>query len=188
MNLGTQSRNPPAGRSNTFRQRRAYRRGMSGAATTPGLSAAYPLVAGNRWRLTSQPIRRHHGMRSSDWGRTLSVSGLAARQSGDTVGSVRNVAVATLTKSLADELGPAGLNVAVVRPGFTRTERKAALVAARAAAHGVAPQVIEDEVAAANAIGHLVDASEVADLVTFLCSPRSCFLTCPLKVYQRFVC
>ena len=34
-----------------------------------------------------------------------------------TVGSIRNVAVAALTKNLADELGPAGINVTVVHPG-----------------------------------------------------------------------
>jgi NAD(P)-dependent dehydrogenase (short-subunit alcohol dehydrogenase family) len=112
-------------------------------------------------------------MRSSGWGRIVNISGLAARQSGNTVGSIRNVAVAALTKNMADELGPAGINVTVVHPGTTRTERTAPLVAARAAARGVAPQVIEDEMAASNSIRHLVDASEVADVVAFLCSPRS---------------
>jgi NAD(P)-dependent dehydrogenase (short-subunit alcohol dehydrogenase family) len=113
------------------------------------------------------------GMRSNGWGRIVNVSGLAARQSGSTVGSIRNVAVAALTKNMADELGPAGINVTVVHPGTTRTERTAPLVAARAAARGVAPQLIEDEMAAGNSIRHLVDAAEVADVVAFLCSPRS---------------
>ena len=44
-----------------------------------------------------------------------------ARQSGNTVGSIRNVAVSALTKNLADELGPHGINVTVVHPGTTRT-------------------------------------------------------------------
>jgi NAD(P)-dependent dehydrogenase (short-subunit alcohol dehydrogenase family) len=113
------------------------------------------------------------GMRNSGWGRIVNISGLAARQSGNTVGSIRNVAVAALTKNMADELGPSGINVTVVHPGTTRTERTAPLVAARAAARGVAPQVVEDEMAAGNSIRHLVDAREVADVVAFLCSPRS---------------
>ncbi|MDE1950451.1 MAG: SDR family NAD(P)-dependent oxidoreductase, partial [Burkholderiales bacterium] len=63
------------------------------------------------------------GMKAGGWGRIVNIAGLAARQSGSTVGSVRNVAVAALTKNLADELGPAGINVTVVHPGLTRTER-----------------------------------------------------------------
>ena len=62
-------------------------------------------------------------MAANGWGRIVNVSGLAARQSGSIIGSVRNVSVAALTKNLADELGPLGINVTVVHPGATRTER-----------------------------------------------------------------
>ena len=113
------------------------------------------------------------GMRARGWGRIVNVSGLAARQSGNAVGSMRNVAVAALTKNMADELGPFGINVTVVHPGLTRTERTAALVSARASAQGVAPDAVEAQMAAGNSIQHIVDASEVADVVVFLCSPRS---------------
>jgi NAD(P)-dependent dehydrogenase (short-subunit alcohol dehydrogenase family) len=70
---------------------------------------------------------------ANGWGRIINISGLAARQTGTIPGSVRNVAVAALTKSLADELGPKGINVTVVHPGATRTERTAETV-------GSAPQ------------------------------------------------
>jgi NAD(P)-dependent dehydrogenase (short-subunit alcohol dehydrogenase family) len=112
-------------------------------------------------------------MKAQRWGRIVSLSGLAARQSGNTVGSIRNVAVAALTKNLADELGPAGINVTVVHPGLTRTERTAALVQARAAAQGTSEEAIEKLMAEGNSIRHFVDAREVADIVVFLCSPRS---------------
>jgi NAD(P)-dependent dehydrogenase (short-subunit alcohol dehydrogenase family) len=68
-------------------------------------------------------------MQAQRWGRIINISGLAARQSGNAVGSMRNVSVAAMTKNLADELGPDGINVTVVHPGLTRTERTAALVA-----------------------------------------------------------
>jgi NAD(P)-dependent dehydrogenase (short-subunit alcohol dehydrogenase family) len=112
-------------------------------------------------------------MQALRWGRIVSISGLAARQTGNTVGSMRNIAVAALTKNLADELGPHGINVTAVHPGPTRTERTAPLVAARAAAQGVAPEAVEAQMAAGNSIGHLIDASEVAHVVAFLCSPKS---------------
>lgn len=113
------------------------------------------------------------GMRAAGWGRIVHVSGLAARQTGNTVGSIRNVAVAALAKNMADELGPAGIQVTVVHPGITRTERTAPLVAARAAAQGMDPAALEAQMAAGNSIGHLVDATEVAHVVAFLCSPKS---------------
>jgi NAD(P)-dependent dehydrogenase (short-subunit alcohol dehydrogenase family) len=112
-------------------------------------------------------------MRARGWGRIVNISGLAARQTGNTVGSMRNVAVAAMTKNLADELGPHGINVTVVHPGLTHTERTAPLVAARASAQGITPEAVEAQMAAGNSIGHLVDASEVAHVVAFLCSPKS---------------
>ncbi|MGZ6038924.1 MAG: SDR family oxidoreductase, partial [Phenylobacterium sp.] len=112
-------------------------------------------------------------MIAGGWGRIINVSGLAARQTGSIIGSVRNVAVAALTKNLADELGPQGINVTVVHPGLTRTEKTAPLVAARAAAAGVTPQEAEARLAANVTIGRIVDAAEVADIVAFLASPRS---------------
>ncbi len=113
------------------------------------------------------------GMQARGWGRIVNISGLGARQTGNAVGSMRNIAVAALTKNLADELGAQGINVTVVHPGLTRTERTAPLVAARAAAQGVAPEAVEAQMAAGNSINHIVDASEVAQVVAFLCSPKS---------------
>jgi NAD(P)-dependent dehydrogenase (short-subunit alcohol dehydrogenase family) len=107
------------------------------------------------------------------WGRIINVSGLGARQTGSIIGSVRNVAVAALTKNLADELGPKGINVTVVHPGLTRTEKTPGVIAARAAAGGISAEEVEKRMAAPVILGRIVDASEVADLVAFLASPRS---------------
>jgi NAD(P)-dependent dehydrogenase (short-subunit alcohol dehydrogenase family) len=112
-------------------------------------------------------------MQAQRWGRIVNVSGLAARQTGSTLGSIRNVAVSALTKNLADELGPSGINVTVVHPGVTRTERTAALIAARAKAQGTSEDAVEKQLAEGNAIRHLVEASEVANVVVFLCSPKA---------------
>jgi NAD(P)-dependent dehydrogenase (short-subunit alcohol dehydrogenase family) len=112
-------------------------------------------------------------MAANGWGRIINISGLAARLTGSTIGSIRNVAVAALTKNLADELGPKGINVTVVHPGTTRTEKTASVVAARAAARGKSQAQAETDMASNITIGRLVDAAEVADIVAFLASPRS---------------
>ncbi|MFZ2176363.1 MAG: SDR family NAD(P)-dependent oxidoreductase, partial [Rhodococcus sp. (in: high G+C Gram-positive bacteria)] len=47
------------------------------------------------------------------WGRIINISGLGARQANSIAQTVRNVGVSALTKNLADELGPKGINVTV---------------------------------------------------------------------------
>jgi NAD(P)-dependent dehydrogenase (short-subunit alcohol dehydrogenase family) len=112
-------------------------------------------------------------MAANGWGRIINVSGLAARQTGSIIGSIRNVAVAALTKNLADELGPKGINVTVVHPGVTRTEKTTPALAARAASTGSSVEEMEQRLSANVSIGRLVDMAEIADVVTFLASPRS---------------
>ena len=112
-------------------------------------------------------------MRASGWGRIINISGLAARSTGAITGTVRNVAVAALTKNLADELGKDGINVTVVHPGVTVTEKTPEILAGRAARAGVSVAEVERQIGASVSIGRLVTADEVAAVVAFLSSPRS---------------
>lgn len=107
------------------------------------------------------------------WGRIINISGLAARSTGSVVGSVRNIAVAAMSKNLADELGPQGVNVVVVHPGMTRTERTPDALAAMAEARGTTVAEVERALEGAVSIGRLVTAEEVATVVAFLASPKS---------------
>ena len=85
---------------------------------------------------------------------------------------MRNVAVAAMTKNIADELGPHGINVTVVHPGLTRTEATPGVVARLAAAQGITEEEAERNLGR-NTIRRIVEAEEVADVVAFLASPRS---------------
>ena len=78
-----------------------------------------------------------------------------------------------MTKNLADELGPGGVNVNCVHPGLTRTEATPGVIAAQAAAAGVEPAEIERRMAGRTLTGTLIDASEVAAVIVFLASPLS---------------
>ncbi|MEY4581746.1 MAG: 3-oxoacyl-[acyl-carrier-protein] reductase [Pseudomonadota bacterium] len=98
-------------------------------------------------------------MIANGWGRIINIGGLAIRKTGRPVATLRNVGVAAITKNLADELGPLGINVTAIHPGATRTER-------------TKPES-ERELAANVSIGRIVDASEVAYVVAFLASPKS---------------
>lgn len=112
-------------------------------------------------------------MKANGWGRIINIAGLAARASGAITGTVRNVAVAALTKNLADELGHHGVNVTVVHPGVTVTERTPEVLALRAERAGIPVAEVEKRLAASVSIGRLVTAEEIASVVTFLSSPKS---------------
>ncbi|MFC6010830.1 SDR family NAD(P)-dependent oxidoreductase [Nocardia lasii] len=110
------------------------------------------------------------------WGRIVNISGLGARHANSIGQTIRNVSVSALTKNLADELGPHGVNVTVVHPGITRTERFTERLTAQAERDGDEVAALEQQLAT-NSIRRLVDASEIADVVTFLASPRSISIT-----------
>jgi NAD(P)-dependent dehydrogenase (short-subunit alcohol dehydrogenase family) len=92
-------------------------------------------------------------------GQVVNISGMNARATGNIGGSIRNIGVVALSKSLADELGPDGISVCCVHPGLTVTERN----------EGDEAYAVK---AAETALGKALSAAEVADLVAFLASPR----------------
>jgi NAD(P)-dependent dehydrogenase (short-subunit alcohol dehydrogenase family) len=94
------------------------------------------------------------------WGRIINIGGGAARRTGNYIASIRNAAVSSLTKNLADELGPKGINVVAIHPGTTR------------AGQTIDP-AMEKRQAASVSIGRIVDAAEIAFLVAILASPKS---------------
>ena len=116
-------------------------------------------------------------MAEQGWGRIINVSGLAARNAGSLLTSMRNVSVAALTKNLADELGPKGINVTVVHPGATRTEATPGVIARRAEASGRSEAEIEQQMSEGNVVRRIIDASDIGVIVAFLASPLSIAIT-----------
>jgi NAD(P)-dependent dehydrogenase (short-subunit alcohol dehydrogenase family) len=112
-------------------------------------------------------------MIQNGWGRIINISGLAARQSGNTIGSMRNVALVAMTKNLADELGPNGINVTVVHPGATRTERTFSSIESQSQRLGITMEEAEQRMADGNTVKQIIDARDIAYVVAFLASPRS---------------
>lgn len=106
-------------------------------------------------------------------GRIINVSGLGARNTGTTVGSIRNVGVAALTKNLADELSPHGIQAICVHPGLIRTEATPGVVAWRAKTQGMSEAEIEKRMDSGNLVKKLITAEQIAWLVAFLASPKA---------------
>ncbi len=108
-----------------------------------------------------------------NWGRIINISGLAARQAGNIVGSIRNVSVSALTKNLAEELAPHNITVTVVHPGLTRTEQTEQVVSRMAERSGISREEAEDRLTAGTLANRMIDAKDIAAVVAFLASPKS---------------
>ncbi|MGC4110097.1 MAG: SDR family oxidoreductase [Nocardioides sp.] len=76
-------------------------------------------------------------------------------------------------KSLAVELGPYGVRANVVAPGSVEGPRMGRVIAAEAAARGVAEDAVEREYAQGQSIPRFVRPSEIADACAFLASPAA---------------
>lgn len=113
-------------------------------------------------------------MKERGWGRIISISGMAARTASRApLGTMRNVAVVAMTRTLADDLGPYGINVTVVHPGTTRTEGIDRVLATRAEAQGISKEEAEKQLAQSNSVKRVIDAQDIANIVAFLASPKS---------------
>jgi len=123
-------------------------------------------------------------MKAQGWGRIINISGTNARNAGNLSGDARNTSLVHFTKTLAVQLGRFGITV---NPGVTRTERTPRLLAARAKELGISAEDVEkrdftDDSPRGNAIGRMVDASEIAYLTTFLASDKAWAVTGELVV------
>lgn len=112
-------------------------------------------------------------MKKNGWGRIVNVSGLAARNTGSIVGTMRNVSVVALTKNVADELAGTGVSAVCVHPGMTVTEKTPGLIERQAKTNNITPAEMEKRMDARNTNRKVVTMHEVADLIAFLASPKS---------------
>lgn len=111
-------------------------------------------------------------MRQNHWGRIINISGLGARNAGSILGSIRNVSLVALTKNLADQLGADGINVTVVHPGTTKTEKREEWFRQEAQRRGVTEAELEKQFAN-NSVRKMITAEEIGYIVAFLASPKS---------------
>jgi 3-oxoacyl-[acyl-carrier protein] reductase len=89
--------------------------------------------------------------------------------------SVR-MAVIGLLKTLAGELGPQGIRVNAIAPGWTRTERVMEIMESRAKANGTTPEEELKKQAAAIPFGRVGEPDEFADALVWLASPRASYV------------
>jgi NAD(P)-dependent dehydrogenase (short-subunit alcohol dehydrogenase family) len=115
-------------------------------------------------------------MKKNQFGRIVNIGGLTGRGSKQLSG-MRNVAIAHMSKTLSDQLGPHGITVNVIHPGVVETPHIHELYEKEAHKQGLTAAEVEANYARATPIRRVLQVQEIADLVAFLSSPRAAAIT-----------
>ncbi len=113
-------------------------------------------------------------LKQAGWGRVINISGGAGRAPGTGVsGGIRNIGTVNLTKSMANTLGPYGINVNAIYPGQTITEATFERYAEQAQREGTTVEALHQAADARTVLKHVVTAADIGCFVAMLCSPLS---------------
>jgi NAD(P)-dependent dehydrogenase (short-subunit alcohol dehydrogenase family) len=96
---------------------------------------------------------------------------------GGVLSSSYRSAAAAFVKTLAGELAPHGVRAVQVMPGATGTERMQGIIESKVRANGTSEEQERAAVVRDIPLGRWAEATEIADVVAFLASPRSAFVT-----------
>lgn len=107
-------------------------------------------------------------MLSNQSGKIINISSIWGLRGGscESVYSASKGAIIAFTKALAKELGPNGINVNAVAPGFIQTDMTKNVT-----------NEIKQEIMESSALGRLGTPEDVANIVLFLASEKSEFIT-----------
>ncbi|WP_068310686.1 acetoacetyl-CoA reductase [Polycladidibacter hongkongensis] len=108
------------------------------------------------------------GMRERGHGRIINISSINGQkgQIGQTNYSAAKAGVIGFTKALAQENARKGITVNCICPGYIDTDMVSAV-----------PEKVLESIISQIPVGRLGKASEIASLVTYLCSPAAAFIT-----------
>ena len=122
-------------------------------------------------------IQRH--VIGSGYGRIVNIISTSVREPIPNLGvsNTTRGAVASWAKTLSKELGPDGITVNSVLPGFTDTARLSQLMEKRAAAQGTTAQQVASDWIDSIPLGRFATAEEIGTVVAFLCSPAASYIS-----------
>jgi 3-oxoacyl-[acyl-carrier protein] reductase len=118
-------------------------------------------------------------LRQSSRAAILTITSVSVKQPVDNLilsNSVR-MGVIGLTKTLAQELGPEGIRVNSILPGYTRTRRVEQLAQVRAEKEGISVEEALADNAANTPLRRVGQPEEFGNVAVFLCSPAASYVT-----------
>jgi len=140
-----------------------------------GWAEAFRLTAMSTIRLVREAIPH---MKKAGWGRVVNIQSRSVKEPIDgliTSNTIRP-AVIGLAKSLSRELGPHGITVNNVLPGYIRTERLKELAGTLSEKDGRSVDEIFEAWGEGNPVGRIGEPEEVGALVAFLASEKAAFI------------
>jgi 3-oxoacyl-[acyl-carrier protein] reductase len=118
------------------------------------------------------------GMRQSSYGRVINVISTSVKEPIRNLGVSNTIrgAVASWAKTVATELGPHGITVNNVLPGYTRTQRLDQIIGDRARLTRKTEAEIAAGMLASVPAARFAEAAEIADAIAFLASPAAGYI------------
>ncbi|MET1028187.1 MAG: SDR family NAD(P)-dependent oxidoreductase [Dongiaceae bacterium] len=128
--------------------------------------------------LTNQAAVRHW-LKGGQQGVIVNTASLAGKLGAPLLAhySASKFAVVGFTQALAREVGKNGIRVNCVCPGFVRTGMQEREIAWEGRLRGMTPEAVREEYVSLTPLGRIQEPEDVADIVVFLASDLSRFLT-----------
>ncbi|RME93192.1 MAG: SDR family oxidoreductase [Bacteroidetes bacterium] len=119
------------------------------------------------------------GMRKDGYGRIINIISTSVKAPLDGLGVSNTVraAMANWSKTLANELGPDGITVNNVLPGFTNTQRLQQIISRKAKTQGLSEAEVIATMKQSVPLRRFADPAEVGAAVAFLASPAAAYIT-----------
>jgi NAD(P)-dependent dehydrogenase (short-subunit alcohol dehydrogenase family) len=114
-------------------------------------------------------------LQTSDQARVFNISGTRGREPGpqSVMAGPINFGTLSVTKALANELGPQGITVNAIAPGSTRTRRWDELVAITMRNHGLTQKAAEERLLDEVPQRIVIEPEDISDAAVFLASARA---------------
>lgn len=118
------------------------------------------------------------GMREAGRGRLINIISTSVYEPIPGLGVSNTIrgSVASWAKTLSRELGPMGITVNNILPGFTATERLSALFEGKAEKTGRSLEAVRDEALAQVPLGRFAEPEETAQAICFLASDAAAYI------------
>jgi 3-oxoacyl-[acyl-carrier protein] reductase len=118
------------------------------------------------------------GMKEAGFGRIINIISTSVKSpiAGLGVSNTIRAAVANWAKTLAFELGPFGITVNNVLPGFTKTVRADYVIASKAKAGNIPEETVLKQLVAEIPAGRIGQPEEFGAAVAFLASPAAAYI------------
>lgn len=118
------------------------------------------------------------GMKAAGFGRVINIISTSVKSpiAGLGVSNTIRAAVANWAKTLATELGPFGITVNNILPGFTKTVRADYVIASKAKASNITEEEVMKQLVAEIPAGRIGLPEEFGAAVAFLASPAAAYI------------